>query len=377
MTRVFVVFLLSATAFAGAPKPRVLSLGDNERVLHVINVPFSHVYCHPNLETTLRKYYGHRGLTYRRVVKRTGELVKELDGLLAVYRPTLVIIQTGCGDISRQYRRKVFDFAKYPKDLETVMKKLAAKKVRVVLCSTTPVGPETRKFEPQYERLKEWADAARRIAKQHGALFVDLYTGAVGLPTIGGAVHMRYYHDPKGHARLWDLFRGQVAFQPPACAVSVNARTGAATADGAEVADVKAAADRVSLVVKGKTGALGLDLKATNLADGKYRVMVGKRAAAQASAQDLAKGVDLGVFLGAPRPADRTWRNALTAVHRATEAIGKTANYRLPNWVKSPDFEAQKRAAVAKKLKDLDALDAKAQALVKPPVIKVRIERAR
>lgn len=375
-TSAAVCFLLtSALVWAESKAPTTVQLGDNERVLHLVGKPFTHVYAYLYLETMLRRYYGHRGLVYRRTTGTMADFSRRLDGLLSVHRPTLVILQGSNEDLYNQWRKKVFDFSRYPKVLESVVARLREKEIRVILCSAIPVGQETYDAEPQYHRLQEWVEAARGIAGRHRALFVDLYTKAKGWHMIGGRPRAKHHYDTKHHRKSWDLFLSQVCFQSPASTTRLDAKTGKAVAQGATVPDVKADPQATSLVLQNDAGAGSAMLSVGNLSEGTYAVEVNGKIAATLDADALAAGLDLGKHLRS-QAGTRAFRQALEQLHSKIDSLTTIATYRPPNWVKVKNLEEQKQAAIRALLGgDVAKFEAEVRSMVTPEALRIRVLR--
>ena len=364
--------LVAPVALADAPGPTTIALGDNERVLHLMGTPFTHSYAAPRLETMLRQYYGHRGLVYRRVTGTMADFSSKLPARLSAYNPTLVVLQSSNNDLYVQWRRKVFNFSRFPRVLESVVKRLRAEKIRVIVCSPTPVGKESYEAEPQYKRLKEWVDAGRAIAARHGAAFVDLYTKAVGWPMIGSRKRARHYYNVGHHRKSWELFLSQVRFEPPVSHVRLDVKTGRCQADGAAASEVKINGGVVSLVLQNAAGAGKMLLHVTGLPPGDHRVAVDGKAAAPRSAKALAEGVDLGEHLKS-QVGTAAYKQALAKGHSLAGSIDAIANYRPPGWAKVKDLAGQKQAAIGKVLAEAAEHEAAVQAMVRPKPVRIAI----
>jgi len=369
------VLLASALTWAESKAPTTVQLDDNERVLHLVGKPFTHVYAYPYLETMLRQYYGHRGLVYRRTTGTMADFSRRLDDLLSVHRPTLVILQGSNEDLYNQWRKKVFDFATFPKVLESVVARLREKDIRIILCSAIPVGQETYDAEPQYHRLQEWVEAARGIASRRGALFVDLYTEAKGWHMIGGRPRAKHHYDTAHHHKSWELFLSQVRFEPPISTTRIDAQTGKAMSQGAAVLDVKADPLTTSLVLQNEAGAGSAMLNVEGLPAGTYTLEVNGKPAATCQSKDLAAGLDLGEHLRS-QAGTPAFRQALEQLHNKIDSLTTIATYRPPNWVKVRNLEEQKQAAMGDLLSgDIARLDAEVGRMARPEALRIHILR--
>jgi hypothetical protein len=63
--------------------------------------------------------------------------------------------------------------------------------------------------------------------------------------------------------------------------------------------------------------------------------------------------------------------------HTAVAALVSTQNYRGPGWVKVPDLEQQRQAAIEAALAEVDKHDAVIRKMVSPRPLVVRITTAR
>jgi len=210
--------LILLTLVAASKAAVEVPIDDHERVVHLIGTPFNHVYYEPRMEALLLRGYADRGLIYRRVNagRNLAELLKNLESKVFIHRPTLVIVQCGIDDLASQSRQVEFDFQQYPKAIESLVQALRERRIKVVLCSPTPLGSASTREKLIFplDGIKTWVDAARETADRHGASFVDLFSDALTWPMIGNHPKTLYQYDPEGHRKSWELFRQQLQFTP-------------------------------------------------------------------------------------------------------------------------------------------------------------------
>jgi len=372
-----VVTLLWPCLVAGAADPQVVPIDDNERVVHVVGMPFNHSYCAPRLETLLLERFAWRGLVVRRVELRRSmaSLLSELDARVLIHRPTLVVLQAGNNDLYGQ-RAVTFDFGAYQGPTEEIVKRLGGAGVKVILCSVTPFdnGSTPDRLLGPVAGLKTWVDAARQIAARHHAVFVDQFTEAVGWPMIGNDVKSKFFYDRHGHEKSWQLFAKQVRFEAAGTETVVNVGTGRTECRDAAVAELKIQSDHVSLTLQNKAGGGEVLVKFEGLARGRYRVTANGKQLVAKSAIELAAGVDLSPQLET-RAASEEFQEELDRGHIAVASLAEIQNYRLPSWVKLADFQAQQQSALRRALDAVATHDSTLRALTVPKPLAIRVER--
>ena len=373
--------LISSLRAAPDVKPAVVTIGDNERVVHVVGSVFTHVYYEPRLETLLLRLGGARGLTFRQI--EVGGPVSVLDDDLPAkvldLKPTLVVLQVGAEVIMRQYRRQTYDFATFPKALDPLVAKLRAAGCRVVLCSATPVGngSASDKLLSPNDGLKTWADAARDIAARHGAVYADLFTAALTWPMIGNDPRSRYFYPPEGHEKSWNLLLSQVSFQPATPAVTdIDAKTLQGRSNDGEVADLKSDAGALAFTLKARSSGVAHTLKVTGLPAGAYQLTANGKPALKASADELAAGLDIGPLLRTLGSA-KEMKDESAAGRAAFAALNAIQQYKLPPWITLADFDQQKASALAKARDTLSAHDTASARLASPAPLPLTITPAK
>lgn len=362
-------------------KPAVVTIGDNERVVHVVGSVFTHSYYEPRLETLLLRLGGARGLTFRQI--EVGGPVSVLDDDFAAkvldLKPTLVVLQVGTEVIMRQYRRQTYDFITFPKALDPLVAKLRAAGCRVVLCSATPVGNGSApdKLLPPNDGLKTWTDAARDVAARHGAIYADLFSAALAWPMIGNDPRSRYYYPPEGHEKSWNLLLSQVSFQPATpAATDIDAKALQGRASDGEIAGLKSDAGVLAFTLKARSSGGAHTLKVTGLPPGAYQITAYGKPALKASADELAAGLDIGPLLRTLGSA-KELKDESAAGRAAFAALTAVRQYNLPPWITLPDFDRQKAAALAKAQDTLSTHDATAARLASPAPLPITITPAK
>ena len=361
------------------PKSQVLQIGDNERVVHVVGTPFNHSYYGDWLETYLLQRYACRGLIFRSVNCGGVGVLRNLDGLVLIHKPTLVVLQIGNDDLDGQYRSQKYSFAEniYARPMEEIVKKLRAAGAKVVLCSVIPRGKDLTKdpkgqLIPPNDGLKTWVDQAREIAAKHGAAFADLFTETVDWPMINTPKNC---YGADMHQKSWELLLKQVSFGWIGSGVSMDAKGGQPACQGAAVTDLKTDGG-LSFALQNAAGVGPVMLKVAGLAAGNRVVSVNGKPFATKSAADLAAGIDLGLALQT-QVGTKEYREEIARGHAAVAAMVVIQNYRLPAWVKVPDVEQQKQAAVEAALADVRTHDEAMRKMVAPKPWSVQIAPAK
>jgi hypothetical protein len=355
---------------------QTIAIGANERVVHLLGTPFTHDYYAPRLETLLLQRYAHRGLVYRRVAVSgpLQDLVENLDARVLAHRPTFVVLQAGNDDLFSQRRRPTFDFTAYPQSLKALVKRLRERKIRVVVCSVVPVanGSAPDRLLPPMDGLKTWVDAAREIASRHGAIFVDLFTEAIGWEMIGQERYFRRHYSPEGHERSWQLLSRQLRFTPEGSTARIDVRRRRARAEGAAVTELRVEKDGISFSLLNAASAGSVMLHVEGLPAGDYVLEVDGKRLGSKKAEELAAGIDLRDHLRS-RVETPDLRAELARGHTATAEQEAIRAYRLPDWVKLAEFEAQQAAARRRAAEALDRHDAAVRERVRPRPMAVRL----
>lgn len=373
---VWIMFLPTLAGF-GRAGPQVVHIGERERVVHVVGAPFNHSYCAPRLETLLLERYAWRGLVVRRVELHgsMASLLADLNSRVMIHRPTLVVLQAGNDDLYQQ-RAVTFDFGVYQTPTEEIVRRLRAAGVQVILCSVTPFdnGSTPDRLLGPMAGLKTWVEAARQIAARHHVLFVDQFSEAIGWSMIGNDSKSKFYYDPQGHEKSWNLFAKQVRFAPEGAEVFLNVRTGQTRCRGAVIKELKLRPAGVTLSLQNQAGGGGVLVKLEGLPRGGYRLLVDEKPLSVQSMEELATGLNLRAELKT-RVATREFQEELRRGHAAVAQWADIENYRLPAWVKLADFQQQKQAALRRALDAMEAHDNAIRVLAAPKTLGLRIQR--
>ena len=370
-----VLSLLAITSAMAQAAPPVIQIEDHERVVHVTGTPFNHAYYGDWLETFLLQRYAHRGLIFRSVNRRSYSadgLARDLDTLVLIHKPTLVILQCGNDDLDKQYRSEKYDFAEalYARPMEIIVQKLRAAGIKVVLCSVIPRGTDGPKgrFNPPNDGLKVWVDQARKIADSHGVVFVDIFTDAIDWPMINKPQNS---YGADMHKKSWELMSKQVRFEPAGSNVTIDAKSGRTQCQGATVTDLQTGGG-VSFTLQNAAGAGMVTLKIANLPANNHVVTVNGKPFARKTAEELATGIDVGLALHT-LVGTKEYKQELVRGHEAVASLSEIQKYKLPAWVEVADFQQQKQAATAASLIAIKAHDAAMRELVTPQPLAIRI----
>lgn len=230
LVRLVAVLVFASTVFAStvaaSESPSVFPIRAGERIVHLVGAPFTDAPYAPRLEAWLLRDFAGRGLSYRRVSGSIGQVIPELENRILIHLPTTVIIQTGNWELLRE---RHYDFSKYGRQVTELLGKLAARQVRVILCSPVPVRVTDPKGELQFiaEGLARWVGVAREIARRAGVAYIDLYTAAVDWPMVGPNKLLSHY-DAVRHEQSFELLRRQIRFVPEGSAGGIDARDASA-----------------------------------------------------------------------------------------------------------------------------------------------------
>jgi len=385
--------LLTVPSARGADptSPQVVPIAENERVVHFVGHPFlNNPYYKPNLETFLVARFACRGLIYRRIpmgwmpmrtgvsLRMTETMLKDMGDLLLVHKPTLVILQPGNIELKVQYRScPNYDFDTYPKALDRLVQSIRAQGIRVILCSTIPMGTSESPSKLVFpnDRLAGWVTAAQEISRRHGAYFVDQFTEAVSWKMALFNADQDAYA-PEEQEKSWALFLKQIKFDPDGARVSIRADSREAKAEGATVNDVKGDGKTLSFLLQNSAGSGPVRLIVEALPAGSYSVMIGGKEAFLKTAEELAKGIDIGSAL-VSQVSSKEFLTELNAGYAATDALGDIQQFRLPDWVKLADFEAQKTAGLRKAEDQLSTHDAKLREMTAPAPLTIVVQPAK
>jgi len=328
-----------------------------------------------------------------------------------IWQPTAAVVNWGMND----GRRK--DGVEYYKSgIVPYVDRLLAEKVRVVLCSNSPidVGDAPGVFSDFNKDFHEMAEFAKGLAEQRGAAFVDQFhfchtvwgenrkretPVAVSDQTL--AKHPSDYVHARAPGQLTMAYiilktlgaPGEVSY------ASIDAKTGKAETRRCEVREFRqleggrgiafVRADEASPCWIDDLGARAfalvpfqeelnrMTLRVTGLAEGTYAVKAGDSAHGSYTAEQLAKGVNLSENRQSPvcEPG-RTAARLIEAKYGLTRSARDVMFFRPAGWLKIADLEAQKRAEFERRLPAIEKADADIAAAATPKPLNWVVERA-
>ncbi len=89
-------------------------------------------------------------------------------------KPNIVLIYVGINDVWHKTSGIGTDIEKYEKFYVAIIKKLQAKKIKVVVCTPTVIGEKKNNVNPQDADLDAYSNVIRKLAQEHGCSLVDL-----------------------------------------------------------------------------------------------------------------------------------------------------------------------------------------------------------
>jgi lysophospholipase L1-like esterase len=324
-------------------------------------------------------------------------------------KPTKVTINFGMNDAGYQK----FDAAKQKLYLDkTEAMLLAAKKANVGVTLLSPnavdrrVSPNFSNFAVYVETQKEFYAPLKDLATKHGFGFVDQY--AITRSAVESmekddpkAAKAKPYYDgfhtasPGGLLMAHAILTGMKA---PALVSDVvaDAKEKSAKATGCKVEEIKVSGDNLHFTRLDEALPMPVQkdwlpmlpytqelndlnrygLTVTGLSAGKYAVKVDGVEIAEYNATDLAKGVNLGVVTKGP-----VWEQAnkvFTAMNDKNRVVHdrfrKVTMAQLPDWI--GDIGTERRELErAKRMKQIEKLQAEVYALAKPVARKWVVEK--
>lgn len=321
-------------------------------------------------------------------------------------KPTFVTVKFGMNDHSYQAFRPDI-FGAYTRSQSEIAKVLSGAGARVAFLTPQPI--EERRVDPdkdvRNQSLRQFSDGLRDVAARGNALFVDQFAPYMGLMLaeraknpqayIGGgdAVHP----GPSGQTLMaWAVLKGLGA-TPDVSNAEVAADTRKASGEHCRVSNVTASGgtlefDRVDdalpwPVDQRAESALKVapvldelsryGLKVTGLEKGDYEVVVDGKAVARATADELAKGVNLSNSAG---PVTEQARAVLALVfHKNDLYFNRWRNvqlYGFPDWAKGPELEARRDAELRRIDAQVEADEARIDEARRPKPHHFQVRRA-
>jgi isoamyl acetate esterase len=95
------------------------------------------------------------------------------DDVLAK-KPNTVVIYIGINDVWHKTSGIGTDIQKYEKFYVAIIKKLQAKKIKVVVCTPTVIGEKKNNANPQDTDLNAYSDVIRKLATTYNCKLIDL-----------------------------------------------------------------------------------------------------------------------------------------------------------------------------------------------------------
>ncbi|MBC7872486.1 MAG: SGNH/GDSL hydrolase family protein [Ferruginibacter sp.] len=89
-------------------------------------------------------------------------------------KPSVVLIYVGINDVWHKTSGIGTDIEKYEKFYAAIIKKLQAKKIKVIVCTPTVIGEKKNNANPQDDDLDRYSDVIRRLATTYSCTLVDL-----------------------------------------------------------------------------------------------------------------------------------------------------------------------------------------------------------
>ncbi len=89
-------------------------------------------------------------------------------------KPHVVVIYVGINDVWHKTSGIGTDIEKYEKFYVAIIKKLQAKKIKIVVCTPSVIGEKKDNANPQDEDLNKYSDVIRRLAVTYNCTLVDI-----------------------------------------------------------------------------------------------------------------------------------------------------------------------------------------------------------
>ncbi len=102
------------------------------------------------------------------------DLYLRLEEDVLAKKPDIVLIYVGINDVWHKTSGIGTDIAKYEKFYIAIIKKLQAKKIKVIVCTPSVIGEKKNNINPQDDDLDKYSDVIRKLAATYNCLLVDL-----------------------------------------------------------------------------------------------------------------------------------------------------------------------------------------------------------
>jgi lysophospholipase L1-like esterase len=293
-------------------------------------------------------------------------------------KPTVVTVKFGMNDHSYQpFREDIF--RAYVRSQDEIAKELKAHGARVAFLTPQPI--EDKRPDPdkdaRNESLRKFSDGLKEVCSRDGATFVDQFDPYMAImlrerasnPAVviggGDAVHP----GPIGHTVMaWAILKGLGA-TPLVSKAEVDYATKKATASSCRIESLKTGDGVMSFVRLDEALPMPLDpraeaavklapvledlnlyeLRVTGLPTGSYELSIDGELATKASAEELARGVNLATRAG---PITRQAQDVLDLVFKKNNLYftrwRNVQLYEFPRWAQSPETEKQRTSELAR-----------------------------
>lgn len=104
------------------------------------------------------------------------DLYLRLEEDVLAKKPGVVLIYVGINDVWHKTSGIGTDIEKYEKFYVAIIKKLQAKKIKVIVCTPSVIGEKKGNTNPQDGDLNKYSDVIRRLATTYNCTLVDLNT---------------------------------------------------------------------------------------------------------------------------------------------------------------------------------------------------------
>lgn len=354
------------------------------------------------IEVFLRTRYHKWTLLFRNagINGHTAEMgLPYLENDVFFWKPTVAIVNWGMND-----GRSKTGVEYYKAGIVPYVDRLLERKVRVVLCSNSPldIGDEPGKFTNYNVNFDQMSAFAENLARERGIPFVDQFHFCHRLwgenrkrekPVPVSDQTLAKHSSDSVHARsagqLTMAYIILKTLNAPAevSFAAVDAATGKAETRRCAISDFKNAggvisftrADEASPCWIDDLGARAFDLvpfqqelnrmtlKVTGLQARSYDLRIDDTPCGVFPSAQLAEGVNLSENRATPlyEPGRRV-NDLVLGLKGATANAREALRFKPPAWLTIPDLDAQKRAQFAKSVPEFDKLDAQIAAAAQP-----------
>ncbi len=322
-------------------------------------------------------------------------------------KPTAVSVKFGMNDHAYQpFRQDIF--RAYVRSQTEIAKILEANGARVAFLTPQPI--EEKRADPdkdaKNQSLRKFSDGLKEAAEKTGSRFVDQFDPYMEImmrerasnpsATVGGgdAVHP----GPAGHTLMaWAVLKGLgatplVSRAEIDCSAKKVASAESCSVSNLKVADGMLTFDRLDTALpmpidSRAQSALRLapvledlsryELKVSGLPAGQYELLVDGESATKASAEDLAKGLNLSAKAG---PITAQAQDVLRLVFEKNNVFftrwRNVQLFELPGWAKSVDLQAARDTELKRLDEQIADLERQINSARKPKLRRFEVKRA-